>query len=453
MRSPGRPGVARREERRRFWALIAAGRSSEGAAVEVGASQPVGSRWFREAGGMPPTHLCPCAKPPTGRYLSFDERENIALMRAQGFGVRHMARELTRDPSTISRELRRNAATRAGGFDYRATTAQWHAERTARRPKVAKLASNDLLRQYVQERLAGLISRPDGMAVAGPKVAWKGRRHGPRQSRRWARAWSPEQISRRLDLDFPEDATMQISHEAIYQSLYIQGRGALRQELTTCLRTGRALRVPRARSTGRGKSFVAPEVMISERPAEASDRAVPGHWEGDLILGLNSSAIGTLVERTTRFTMLLHLPPMPGHGTDQRKRNGPALAGHGAEAVRDAIASSIVALPGHLRRSLAWDQGAEMARHADLKVLANLPVYFCDPHSPWQRGTNENTNGLLRQYFPKGTDLSKHCSDDLEAVAAALNGRPRKTLGWKTPAEALDDVLMTAEDRGVATTG
>ena len=193
--------------------------------------------------------------------------------------------------------------------------------------------------------------------------------------------------------------------------------------------------------------------MISERPAEASDRAVPGHWEGDLILGLNSSAIGTLVERTTRFTMLLHLPPMPGHGTDPRKKNGPALAGHGAEAVRDAIASSIVALPGHLRRSLAWDQGAEMARHADLKVLADLPVYFCDPHSPWQRGTNENTNGLLRQYFPKGTDISKHSPDDLEAVAAALNGRPRKSLGWKTPAEALDELLLKDEDRSVATTG
>lgn len=189
---------------------------------------------------------------------------------------------------------------------------------------------------------------------------------------------------------------MRISHEAIYQSLYIQGRGALRQELTACLRTGRALRVPSYRCSGRGKSFVAPEIMISERPAEADDRAVPGHWEGDLILGLNSSAIGTLVERTTRFTMLLHLPPMAGHGTDQRQKNGPALAGHGAEAVRDAIAGSIVALPRHLRKSLSWDQGAEMARHADLKILADLPIYFCDPHSPWQRGTNENTNGLRR---------------------------------------------------------
>ena len=364
-----------------------------------------------------------------------------------------MARKLNRDPSTVSRELRRNAATRAGGFEYRATAAQWHAERAARRPKVAKLVLNASLHQYVQERLAGQIARPDGVAVEGPKITWKGRKHGPRQSRRWARAWSPEQISRRLQIDFPEDSTMRISHEAIYQSLYIQGRGALRQELTACLRTGRALRVPRARCSGRGKSFVTPEIMISERPAEADDRAVPGHWEGDLILGLNSSAIGTLVERTTRFTMLLHLPPMPGHRTDQRKKNGPALAGHGAEAVRDAIASSIVTLPRHLRRSLSWDQGAEMARHADLKILADLPIYFCDPHSPWQRATNENTNGLLRQYFPKGTDLSKHDASDLEAVAGALNGRPRKALSWKTPAEALDAVLANAKTGHVATTG
>jgi len=318
-------------------------------------------------------------------------------MRARGCGVRHMARCLNRAPSTISRELARNAATRSGGFEYRATTAQWHAERAARRPKVAKLASNETLRHYVQDRLAGLITHPDGKAIKGPKVAWKGRRHGPRQARRWSIAWSPEQISRRLELDFPGDTTMRISHEAIYQALFIQGRGALKRELTACLRTGRALRVPRARSTGRGKSFVSPEIMISKRPAEAADRAVPGHWEGDLILGLNSSAIGTLVERTTRFTLLLHLPPMAGHGTDLRQKNGPPLAGHGAEAVRDAIARSISELPSHLRRSLAWDQGAEMARHADLKILTGLPVCFCDPHSPWQRGTNVNTNGLLRQ--------------------------------------------------------
>jgi len=374
-------------------------------------------------------------------------------MRARGCGVRHMARCLNRAPSTISRELARNAATRSGGFEYRATTAQWHAERAARRPKVAKLASNEALRHYVQDRLAGLITHPDGKAIKGPKVAWKGRRHGPRQARRWSIAWSPEQISRRLELDFPGETTMRISHEAIYQALFIQGRGALKRELTACLRTGRALRVPRARSTGRGKSFVSPEIMISKRPAEAADRAVPGHWEGDLILGLNSSAIGTLVERTTRFTLLLHLPPMAGHGTDLRQKNGPPLAGHGAEAVRDAIARSISELPSHLRRSLAWDQGAEMARHADLKILTGLPVYFCDPHSPWQRGTNENTNGLLRQYFPKGTDLGKHSSDDLVAVAVALNGRPRKTLGWRTPAEALDEFMIMEQDRGVATTG
>jgi IS30 family transposase len=237
---------------------------------------------------------------------------------------------------------------------------------------------------------------------------------------------------------------MRISHEAIYQALFIQGRGALRRELVACLRTGRALRVPRARTKGRGKKFVTAEVMISERPAEVEDRAVPGHWEGDLIIGLNRSAIGTLVERTSRFTMLLHLPPMDGHGEQPRIKNGPPLAGHGAEAVRDAIAATIGTLPDQLRRSLTWDQGAEMAQHAQLRIDTGVAIYFCDPHSPWQRGTNENTNGLLRQYFPKGTDLSKHSPDDLTAVAAALNGRPRKTLGWKTPAETLDDLLRSA---------
>ena len=203
----------------------------------------------------------------------------------------------------------------AAGTPYRATTAQWHAERRARRPKVARLAANDSLREYVQDRLAGRIARPGGELVAGPEVRWIGRRHGRRADRRWARSWSPEQIANRLPLDFPDDESMRISHEAIYQALYVQGRGALRRELTACLRTGRALRVPRARTRGRGKKFVTAEIMISERPAEAADRAVPGHWEGDLILGLNSSAIGTLVERTTRFTMLLHLPP---HGRPRR---------------------------------------------------------------------------------------------------------------------------------------
>jgi IS30 family transposase len=450
-RSPGRPGVAQRENRRRFWAAIASGRSSEAAAVEVGVSLAVGARWFREAGGMPPKTLAPSTKPPSGRYLSFAEREEIALLRAQGCGVRETARRLGRDASAISRELRRNAATRSGGLEYRATTAQWHAERAARRPKRAKLAENAALRKYVQDRLAGEVAGPGVAAARGPVVPWKGRRHGRRQHRRWARAWSPEQIARRLRLDFPEDATMRISHEAIYQALYVQGRGALRRELTACLRTGRALRVPRARSRGRGQSHVSPEVMISERPAAVAGRAVPGHWEGDLILGLGSSAVGTLVERTTRFTMLLHLPRMPGHGDGDRVKNGPALAGHGAEAVRDAIARTITTLPAQLRRSLTWDQGTELSQHARLRIDTGVQVYFCDPHSPWQRGTNENTNGLLRQYFPKGTDLSAHSAEALAAVAATLNSRPRKTLGWRTPVEAFDELLRSAHT-GVATT-
>src|ERR1700732_3694154 len=371
---------------------------------------------------------------------------------ARDFGVREIARRLGRAASTVSRELRRNAATRSGGLEYRASTAQWHAERSARRPKRAKLAINAALRAYVQDRLAGQVVAQDGAAVRGPIVPWKGRRHGPRQKRRWGMAWSPEQIAQRLRHDFPGDETMQISHEAIYQALYVQGRGGLRRELTACLRTGRALRVPRARARGRGKAFISPEVMISERPAEADDRAVPGHWEGDLILGVQSSAIGTLVERTTRFTMLLHLPPMDGHGPGARVKNGPALAGHGAGAVRDAITRTITTLPEQLRRSLTWDQGAELSQHAQLRIETGVQIYFCDPHSPWQRGTNENTNGLLRQYFPKGTDLSMHSVDALAAVAATLNGRPRKTLGWRTPAEALDELMKSAHT-AVATTG
>ena len=439
LRSPGRPPVSRRENLRRFWAEIAAGLTSERAAVVAGVSPAVGVRWFRENGGMPPTILAPSAKPLSGRYLSFQEREEIALLLAQGLGVRKIADRLCRAASTISREIRRNSATRSGGFVYRATTAQWHAERSARRPKAAKLAVNFMLRSYVQNRLAGIIASPSGKAVRGPTVVWKGRRHGRRQNRRWATAWSPEQISRRLLHDFPDDKTMRISPEAIYQALYVQSRGALRRELTACLRTGRTLRVPRPRARKGGKHFVTPEIMISERPAEASDRAVPGHWEGDLILGLGSSAIGTLVERTTRFTLLIHLPRMEGYGSEARIKNGPALAGHGAEAVRDAITRTIIELPDQLRRSLTWDQGAEMAQHAQLRLDAGIQVYFCDPRCPWQRGSNENTNGLLRQYFPKGTDLSDHGPDELGAVAAAINARPRKTLGWRTPAEAFDE--------------
>src|SRR3954471_6694872 len=319
--SPGRPSVARREHHCQFWAAIATGCSSEDAAVGAGVSPAVGARWFRRAGGMPPSHLAPSAKPLSGRYLTYAEREEIAIWRAQRHGVREIARRLKRAPSTISRELRRNAATRSGGLEYRATTAQGHADRSARRPKPAKLASNEPLRRYVQDRLVVLIIAPNGAAVRGPVVPWKGRRRGRRQDRRWATAWSPEQIARRLRLDFPDDETMRISPEAIYQALYVQGRGALRRELTACLRTGRALRVPRARSRGRGKSFVTPEILISERPAEAADRAVPGHWEGDLILGSGGSAIGTLVERTTRFTILLHLPRMAGHGDGPRTKN------------------------------------------------------------------------------------------------------------------------------------
>jgi IS30 family transposase len=401
---------------------------------------------------MPPAMFGRSAKPLSGRYLSFAEREEIALLRAQGDTIQEVARHLGRAASTISRELRRNAATRGGGLAYRATTAQWHAERAARRPKPAKLALNAALQTYVEERLAGVVVASSGAPVPGPAVSWKSRRHGPRQDRRWAKAWSPEQIARRLPVDFPDDKTMRISHEAIYQALFVQGRGALRRELTTCLRTGRVLRTPRARTRGRGKSFISPDIMISQRPAEAADRAVPGHWEGDLIVGLGSSAIGTLVERTTRFTLLLHLPRMTGHGHEARVKNGPALAGHGAEAVRDAIARTIITLPEALRRSLTWDQGAEMAQHAGLKVDAGVQVYFCDPHSPWQRGTNENTNGLLRQYFPKGTDLSAHGAEEIAAVAATLNARPRKTLAWKTPAEALDQLLQSANKDPVATT-
>ena len=401
---------------------------------------------------MPPAIFRPAAKPLSGRYLSFAEREEIALLLVQDHSLQEIGHRLGRSASTISREVRRNATTRSGGLDYRATVAQWHAERSARRPKAAKLASNPALRAYVEERLSGVVRTIDGSPVPGPAVSWKGRRHGPRQDRRWAWAWSPEQIARRLAVDFPADETMRISHEAIYQALFVQGRGALRRELTACLRTGRTLRKPRGRAGLRGKSFVSSAIMISERPAEAADRAVPGHWEGDLIMGLGSSAIGTLVERSTRFTMLLHLPRMEGHGAGPSIKNGPALTGHGADAVRDAITRTITTLPDELRRSLTWDQGAEMAQHARLKVDAGVQVYFCDPQSPWQRGTNENTNGLLRQYFPKGTDLSAHDPDALAAVAATLNARPRKALAWKTPAEALDQCLAQIDKYRVATT-
>jgi IS30 family transposase len=284
-------------------------------------------------------------------------------------------------------------------------TAQRAAEARSRRPKRRKL-EDDALRELVAARL--------------------GQRHSPRQ------------IARRLAIDFPDQPRWQVSHETIYRALYVQGRGSLRKELTTCLRTGRAIRRPQRRVDGRSDPDrrIPDKVMISQRPAEAADRAVPGHWEGDLILGrANRSAIGTLVERSTRFCMLLHLP-------------GPT----DAAAVRDAIVATIGTLPAFLRRSLTWDQGLEMRRHAEITVAADLPVYFCDPRSPWQRGSNENTNGLLRQYFPKGTDLSLHQPHDLAYVAAELNNRPRQTLGWRTPAETLAELLSKhQDDNGVAT--
>lgn len=448
MPSPGRPTVAWREDRVRFWAAIATGVLTDDASAAAGVSSPVGYRWFRHAGGVNPQ----LPTTVSGRYLSFVEREDIALLRAQGLGVREVARRLGRDASTISRELRRNASTRTYGVDYKASTAQWHAERRARRPKVAKLVVNERLRDYVQQRLSGEVRDADGAVIGPDGPAWKGRNKPHRGDRAWVTAWSPQQIANRLPAEFPDDESMRISHEAIYQALYVQGRGALTRELVACLRTGRALRVPRARSRQKAWAHVTPEVLISQRPAEADDRAVPGHWEGDLVIGLQRSAIGTLVERTTRFTMLVHLPREEGWGVIPRTKNGPALAGYGAVTMANALANTVSGLPEQLRRSLTWDRGKELSAHAQFTVQTGLPVYFADPHCPWQRGTNENTNGLLRQYFPKGTDLSRWSAEELAAVAATLNSRPRKTLGWKTPAEALDDHLRSIQDTGVAST-
>ncbi|BBY65025.1 IS30 family transposase [Mycolicibacterium helvum] len=356
-------------------------------------------------------------------------------------------------PSTVSRELRRNAATRGYTSEYRASVAQWKAELTAKRPKTAKLVTNPRLHAYVQQRLSGQISRPDGSIVAGPQPPrWTGNNKPHRKDRAWVQAWSPEQIANRIKLDFPDDESMRISHEAIYQSLYIEGRGALKRELVWCLRTGRALRAPRERSRRKAWAHVTPETLISERPAEVEDRAVPGHWEGDLLIGLERSAIGTVVERATRFTMLVHLPREQGYRHKHTIKNGPALAGYGAITMKNTLTETMSTLPAQLTRSLTWDRGKEMSAHAQFKVETGIPVFFADPQSPWQRGTNENTNGLLRQYFPKGTDLSRWTAEDIEAVAHALNTRPRKTLGWKTPAEAFNDQLVLLQQAGVATT-
>jgi IS30 family transposase len=433
--SVGRPGAGTKEIRQVFWSQVAKGMSSEAAAQAAGVSAAVGARLFRQGGGMPDV----CLVPTTDRFLSLAEREEIALLRAQNHGVREIARRLGRHPSTISRELGRNAATRSGYVEYRAVTAHWHAQRRAKRPRASKLASHQDLQRYVQERLEGAVTSEDGKRI-GPRVGWSGRRHGRRKDRHWSVAWSPQQIANRLPIDFPDDPHMRISHEAIYQALYISGRGGLRRDLCASLRTGRALRMPRARVAGRGKPFVAEQDLIHKRPARVQERKEAGHWEGDLIIGLDSSAIGTLVERKTRFTMLLHLPRQEGFGA-KRSKNGPALAGRGAQAVRHAVATALVPLPKKLRRSLTWDQGSEMAQHRQLRRETGIRTFFCEPRSPWQRGTNENTNGLLRQYFPKGTDLSRYGAAALQAVANALNNRPRKVLGWKTPAEVFGALL------------
>jgi len=390
-----RPRVSR-SVRRRFWDLISEGATIEKAAAEVGVSAAAGSVWFRDSGGMRPLSR----NEPSGRYLSFVEREEIACGRAAGDGVRAIARRIGRDPGTVSRELRRNRAVHGSGAPYRASLAQSKAEERARRPKTSKLAVNTRLQTAVQDMLE--------------------------------RRMSPEQITGRLPIEHPDDPTMRICHEAIYQALYIHSRGALRRELVTCLRTGRTLRKPRRRVDAR-RQRIKDMPMISDRPPNIEDRALPGDYEGDLITGTeNKSAIGTIVDRTTRYTLLLHLP----HG-------------HGAAALHTAIVTAMADLPKQLRRTLTWDQGIEMAHHTQISIDTDLDIYFCDPHSPWQRGTNENTNGLLRQYFPKGTDLSIHTAQDLTAVQDELNDRPRKTLGFYTPREALTRILNTGS---VATT-
>jgi transposase, IS30 family len=383
----GRP-AAPRALQAQFWEGVRVGLGVAEAGAAAGVGPVKAFAWFKQAGGVKSNG----PRPASGRYLSVEEREEIAVGLAAGESLRSIAVRLGRSPSTISREVRRNSR---GRRSYRALAAQGQAQWRAARPKTAKLAGNDRLRDWVQAKLED--------------------------------KWSPEQISVMLEREFPGDREMRVSHETIYQSVYVQGRGALRRELAACLRTGRALRRPRRRE-GERRGKIPGMVMISERPAEVADRAVPGHWEGDLIIGAaGKSAIGTLVERSSRFVLLLHLPQ-----------------GHGPEKAAAAMTEVMGGLPDAIRRSLTWDQGKEMAGHARIAVDADLDIYFCDPHSPWQRGTNENTNGLLRQYFPKSTDLSVHSREDLAAVAAQLNSRPRKTLGWKTPAQALDGFLAAA---------
>jgi len=399
-----------------FWLLVRDGLSREDAAIRVGYHGDAGPRWFRQAGGVVPAYVT--AKL-SGRSLSFREREEIFAGVERGDSIRLIARRLGRAPSTVQRELRRNMwhqlyrarYHRLGhGFivrrpwTYRPSQAQARAERMARRPKLAKLKTNASLRQVVQAKLTSRLS--------------------------------PKQIAVELRQEFAGQVEMHVSHETIYQSIYVQGRGALRRELAVHLRTGRALRKPQRKADQR-RTRIPDMVNISQRPAEVADRAVPGHWEGDLIMGKgNRSAIGTLVERSTRFVMLLHLPN-----------------GHGPLAVEKAMIQATQKLPDFIWKSLTWDQGREMTNHLQIKVATGLQVYFCDPASPWQRGSNENTNGLLRQYFPKSTDLRQHDAAHLDFVAAQMNRRPRQTLGWQRPAQALGRLLsMTSQSAGVATT-
>jgi IS30 family transposase len=368
-----------------LWSALQAGEFVADAAAQVGTHRTQARRWIAACGGVRPRrgrHL-------KGRCLSFAEREEIALARARGETIRAIARRLGRSPSTISRELKRNADCRG----YRATTAHALAYERASRPKPAKLATNLRLRQVVQDDLR--------------------------------RRFSPEQIAGRLRRRFPEDPEMSVSAETIYQSLYVQSRGALRRELTRYLRTGRALRKP-GRQVGQRKTRIPDMVNIAQRPPEADERRVPGHWEGDLLIGKrNQTAIGTLVERASGFAMLVPLPD-----------------GYKPEHVAPALARKVQTLPDALRRSLTWDQGPEMRDWKQVHVDADIEVFFCDPHAPWQRGSNENTNGLLRQYFPKGFDFSMVTEADLDAVADELNERPRKRFGFATPTEQLSQLLL-----------
>ncbi len=323
------------------------------------------------------------------RQLSVAEREEISRGLSTGESLRSIAGRLGRAPSTVCREVARNG----GRHRYRAHRADREALGRALRPKACKLATNLSLRLVVENLLAG-----------------------------W---WSPQQIAGWLRETHPSDPEMWVSHETIYLSLFVQGRGALRHELTACLRTRRAIRHPRAKAIPTGRGQIREPVMIAQRPAEAADRAVPGHWEGDLVMGKRQSAIGTLVERHSRYVMLFALPD-----------------GHRAEAVRTALEATIKRLPNHLWRSLTWDQGKEMAEHAQFTIDTGIQIYFCDPKSPWQRGSNENTNGLLRQYFPKTTDMAALTADQLDAAAHSLNTRPRQTLGWLTPSQVLAQALQ-----------